>query len=176
MRHVFVINGSASEGSTNHLLIQAIEKLARDRLTFTIFSGLKLLPHFDPALTLEHTPKPILDLRKRIEKADGLLICTPEYVMSIPSGLKNAIEWCVSTNVFFEKPTGLITASTMGKMGHKQLQLIMETASARLTKQAILLIPGIKSKFNDRGELNDKETLRKLVSFIATFDDLISKR
>nr|WP_298555227.1 NAD(P)H-dependent oxidoreductase [uncultured Algibacter sp.] len=32
-------------------------------------------------------------------------MCTPEYVFSIPSGLKNTIEWCVSTNAFSNKPT-----------------------------------------------------------------------
>ncbi|WP_363317949.1 NAD(P)H-dependent oxidoreductase [uncultured Algibacter sp.] len=46
-----------------------------------------------------------MDFRNKIENADGIVICTPEYVFSIPSGLKNTIEWCVSTNAFSNKPT-----------------------------------------------------------------------
>jgi len=37
--------------------------------------------------------------------------------------LKNAIEWCVSTTVFTDKPTGIITASASGANGHAKLKL-----------------------------------------------------
>jgi NAD(P)H-dependent FMN reductase len=39
----------------------------------------------------------------------------------LTSGLKNAIEWCVSTTVFSDKPIGLITASASGQKGHEDL-------------------------------------------------------
>jgi NAD(P)H-dependent FMN reductase len=72
------------------------------------------MPHFDPELSTDNPPKIIVEFRTAIEKADGILICTPEYVFIIPSGL-NAIEWCVSTTVFSDKPVGLITASADGR-------------------------------------------------------------
>src|SRR5690606_18112041 len=104
------------------------------------------LPHFDPERAIDNTPETILNFRQSIENADGLLICTPEYVFSIPSGLKNAIEWCVATNVFSGKPTGLITASANGESGHAELQLIMKTVMADFTSETTLLINGIKGK------------------------------
>ena len=70
-----------------------------------------------------------VELRKDIERADGVIICTPEYIFSIPSGLKNVIEWCVATTIFTDKPTGLITASANGLQGHEELKLIMRTRS-----------------------------------------------
>ncbi|WP_262886208.1 NADPH-dependent FMN reductase [Sphingobacterium sp. 18053] len=39
-------------------------------------------------------------------------MCLPEYIFSIPSGLKNSIEWCISTTVFSDKPVGIITVVT----------------------------------------------------------------
>lgn len=74
------------------------------------------------------------------------MISTPEYIFSIPSGLKNAIEWCVSTNVFSDKPLGLITASANGLKGHEVLQMIMRTLETRFNENTLLLIQGIKGK------------------------------
>jgi len=110
MKKIFVINGSASENSANQKLIDNIVDLTKDFFNMIVFNDLKTLPHFSPELSVENTPKAILDFRQNIENADGVLICTPEYVFSIPSGLKNAIEWCVATTVFTDKPLGIITA------------------------------------------------------------------
>ena len=68
------------------------------------------------------------------------MICTPEYIFSLPSGLKNAIEWCVATTVFSEKPIGVITASADGQKGHEELQMIIKTVMARFTTETTLLI------------------------------------
>lgn len=175
MINIFVINGSASEQSSNQQLIRTIELLAKDKFKLTIFSGLKTLPHFDPDLTINETPQSILDLRKNIESADGLLICTPEYIFSIPSGLKNAIEWCISTTIFSDKPTALITASAQGQAAHQQLQLIMKTAMAKFTPETTLLIQGIKSKFGQQGQLIDPTLQDSLNMLISAFTKLLDQ-
>jgi len=123
-----------------------------------VFKDLKSLPHFDPRLSVDNTPTPVMEFRENIEKADGILICTPEYVFSIPSGLKNAIEWCIATTIFSDKALGIITASANGEMGHKELQLIMKTVMARFTPETTLLIQGIKAKINEQGEVLDDVT------------------
>lgn len=105
--------------------------------------------------------------------ADGILICTPEYIFSIPSGLKNAIEWCVSSTVFSDKTTGLITASASGQKGHEELQLIMKTVMATFTEETLLLIQGIKGKINDKGEITDTKTLGDLMKFIKSYKKLV---
>src|SRR5215510_13930774 len=132
-KNIFVINGSASENSANQMLIDNFSILTKDSLNLKICKSLKTLPHFDPELSIHNTPKEILEFRENIENADGVLICTPEYVFSIPSGLKNAIEWCVSTTVFSDKPMGLITASASGQKCDEELQRIMKTILAKFT-------------------------------------------
>ncbi len=94
-KNIFVIIGSASANSANEKLIDNFANLTKSFFSLTIFKDLKILPHFDPELSLDNPPKEIIEFRNNIEKADGILICTPEYVFSIPSGLKNVIEWCV---------------------------------------------------------------------------------
>lgn len=174
MKNIFVINGSASNNSSNQKLIDNFAILTKGLFSLKVFNDLKTLPHFDPELSAADTPKVILDLRKRIEIADGILICTPEYVFSIPSGLKNAIEWCVSTTVFSDKPTGLITASAGGQKGHEELQLIMKTVLAKFTTDTTLLIQGIKGKINEQGDITDGRTKDDLTKFINAFKKLIN--
>lgn len=175
-KNILAIIGSASENSSNLKLVEQIAVLTTDSFDLTIYNDLKLLPHFDPELSVDNPPEQIIELRKSIEVADGIIICTPEYVFSIPSGLKNAIEWCISTTIFSDKPIGLITASANGQKGHEELQLIMKTAMAKFTDETSLLIKGVKGKFDQQGNLIDNETKIQLGKFINALMKLINEK
>lgn len=171
MKTILAIIGSAGKNSSNEQLVEFLAASSKNELSWIVFNELKSLPHFDPELSENNTPQEILDFRKRIEQADGVLICTPEYVFSIPSGLKNAIEWCVSTTVFSDKPCGLITASAQGERGHEELQLLMQTLMAHFTNETTLLIPGIKGKIL-QGTINS-QTKSELEQFLHAFTSLL---
>jgi chromate reductase len=175
-KNILAIIGSASSNSTNLKLVEKIASLTSKEFSLTIYNDLKTLPHFDPELSSDNTPKQIIEFRKGIDQADGIIICTPEYVFSIPSGLKNAIEWCISTTIFSNKPCGLITASASGQKGHEELQLIMKTAMAKFTNETTMLIQGVKGKFDEEGNLSDLETQKQLVNFITEFNNLINDK
>lgn len=173
-KNILAIIGSASSNSTNEKLVQTISDLTKNEFNLTVFKDLKMLPHFDPELSADNPPKLIIDFRQSIEKSDGVIICTPEYVFSIPSGLKNAIEWCVATTLFTEKPMGLITASGLGEKGHIELQLIMQTVMAKFTNETTLLIQGVKGKFDKQGNLVDNEVNQNLNNFINSYVNLVN--
>ena len=175
-KNIFVIIGSASSNSANLKLVEQIASLTTNEFNLTIYNDLKSLPHFDPELSTDNPPEQIIEFRNAIEKSDGIIFCTPEYIFSIPSGLKNAIEWCISTMIFTDKPTGLITASANGQKGHEQLQLIMKTAMAKFTTETTLLIEGIKGKFDEKSNLTDKETQKQLSDFISAFINLVDNK
>ncbi len=172
-KNVLAIIGSASRNSANQKLIDNLAHLAKADFNLMIYNVLKDLPHFDPELSIDDTPKSVLAFRQAVEQADGLLICTPEYIFSIPAGLKNAIEWCVSTTVFSGKPTGLITASLSGHKGHEELQLIMKTLLTVFTSETTLLIPGVKGKINANGEITDAKTVQELEAFVESFKSIL---
>ncbi|RYY69811.1 MAG: NAD(P)H-dependent oxidoreductase [Chitinophagaceae bacterium] len=175
-KNIFAIIGSAASSSSNLQLVKKLAALTSDKINLNIYNDLKTLPHFDPELSAENPPAQIIEFRKSIEQADGIIICTPEYIFSIPSGLKNAIEWCISTTLFSNKPTGLITASASGQKGHEELQLIMKTAMANFTDDTCLLIRGVKGKFDERGNLADTETENQLNEFISSLMKLIHEK
>jgi len=174
-KNILAIIGSASSNSANLKLVKQIAILTENVFNLEIFNDLKTLPHFDPELSTDNPPEQIVAFRNAIDKSDGIIICTPEYVFSIPSGLKNAIEWCISTTVFSNKPSGLITASASGQKGHEELILIMKTAMAKFTDETTLLIQGIKGKFNPEDLKIDNETTERLNNFIYAFDKLLNE-
>lgn len=175
-KNILAIVGSASAHSSNLKLVEHIQDWTKTDFNLTIYNELKSLPHFEPELSADNPPQSIIEFRKNIAQADGIIICTPEYVFSIPSGLKNAIEWCIATTVFENKPTGLITASANGEKGHEELQLIMKTAMAEFTEDTSLLIQGVKGKFDTSGHLIDNQTKRQLDKFINALKELINDK
>ncbi|WP_298487044.1 NADPH-dependent FMN reductase [uncultured Maribacter sp.] len=174
-KSVIGICGSASSNSANLSLLKIIAELGQPYFELEIIDDLTQLPHFKTELTDKNTPEKIVEFRNKIEKADGIIICTPEYVFSIPSGLKNMVEWCVSTTVFSDKPVGLITASASGLKGHEELKLIMETIQTNFTEETTLLIQGIKGKIDEEGKTLDAKTKNELKKFTQSFKDIIKK-
>lgn len=173
-KKILAIIGSASSQSANLRLVEWLAAISKPDLECNIFNSLADLPHFNPELSLEGTPQAVIDFRNAVSEADGILICTPEYVFSIPSGLKNAIEWCVATTIFSGKPTGLITASASGIKAHEELQLIMKTIQAHFTEDTTLLIQGIKSKIDLQGNIQDDQTKQQLAHFMSAFKAIVA--
>jgi len=165
---ILVINGSASEGSSNQRLIDKFSALAEQHCNISLFRPLRTLPHFDPGLAVQGTPAEVISLRNAVASADAIVFFTPEYIFSIPSGLKNALEWCVATTVFSGKPAGIVTASAHGQKGHEELQLILKTVGALLNEETCLLIQGVKGKVDQQGNIIEPSTYERFQDFVKS--------
>ncbi len=174
-KKIIGICGSASRNSGNLAILKYIAESEESEFDFELIDDLTEFPHFRPELTDGDVPDKITDFRNKILNADGIVVCTPEYVFSIPSGLKNILEWCVSTTVFSDKPIGLITASASGEKAHEELKLIMRTIQTHFTEDTTLLIQGIKGKVSREGNITHKETETELQKMIMAFKELIKK-
>jgi chromate reductase, NAD(P)H dehydrogenase (quinone) len=174
-RKILAIIGSTRADSSNLRLVKKIVELTKDIFTFTLFETISELPHFNQDLDKEILQTKIVEFRQQIIDSDAVIICTPEYVFSMPGSLKNAIEWCVSTTIFSLKPVGLITAAASGDKAHEELQLVMKTIEAKFTVETTLLIKGIKGRFDQHGNLIDQETIEKLNKFIKAFKKQIEE-
>ena len=166
---ILAISGSTRNNSSNFKILKYISDYLKPQFEVEIFEDLESLPHFNPDLDTENPPKEITSFRNKIINADGVIICTPEYMFSLPGSLKNALEWCVSTTIFSNKNTGLITASASGEKGHEQLLLIMKTLEAKFDDATQLLIQGIRGKVNAEGEIVSKKTAQALQKLAENF-------
>jgi chromate reductase len=171
--NVFAICGSTREQSSNLQLIHAVSRLTADDMKIDLYEDISLLPHFNPDLDKEMAPQAVEQFRHRIQEADGILICTPEYVFSLPGSLKNALEWTISTTLFAAKPTAIITASALGENAHASLRLIMKTMDARMTEETQLHIPGIRPKIDAAGNVIDHATAEKISQLATAFRELM---
>ncbi|MEP6673539.1 MAG: NADPH-dependent FMN reductase [Ferruginibacter sp.] len=175
-KKILAICGSTRSNSTNLQLIKAIAEIAAADIDIEIYSDLSFLPHFNPDLDNEAVPDSVKIFRSKIENVDGILICTPEYVFSLPGSLKNAIEWMVSTTLFSGKPVALITASGLGEKAHESLLLIMKTVEAKFTEQTQLHISGARTKVNMKNKITDAATMEKIKLLLNAFINLINEK
>lgn len=166
---ILAISGSTRSNSSNYKILKYISNYLKSEFEVEIFEDLDRLPHFNPDLDIDTPPQEITSFRNKIVSADGILICTPEYVFSLPGSLKNALEWCVSTTIFSNRKTGLITASASGEMGHEQLMLVMKTLEAKFDEATQLLIQGVRGKVNAEGEIVSEQTANALQNFAENF-------
>lgn len=92
MTRLVGISGSLRKGSLNTALLEAAAELVPDGTTLSVLS-IADLPLYNADLDVEGGPASVVELKREIESADGLVIATPEYNYGIPGVLKNAIDW-----------------------------------------------------------------------------------
>ena len=95
------------------------------------------LPHFNPELDV---PDVVLELKRRVKEADGILFCTPEYVHGLPGSLKNLLDWLVSDGELWNKPVAVLSARK-SEFAEPQLREILRTLMAKLCEDASVFVP-----------------------------------
>ena len=175
-KKILAISGSTRAQSTNESILKVIAAMYHETLDVDIFTGIGALPHFNPDLVNENLPVTVKSFLDLIEHSDGVIICTPEYVFSLPGALKNAIEWTVSTTVFMDKPVAIIVASGLGEKAYESLILIMKTVGALIGEQSALLIQGARSKVNDLGQITDPSTFSHIGKLMMSFESGLKSR
>ncbi len=165
--NIVAILGSTRKHSTNKHILAYLDSCFPENVVFKIYDELASLPIFNPDLDANNVDDRITTFRNLINHADALVVCSPEYVFSIPGALKNAIEWLVSTTILSNKPGALITASTSGEKADESLQLIMKTLELNFSQETTLLIKAPKTKLTKDGLLTDAKTKDELFALSA---------
>jgi chromate reductase len=174
---VRVLTGSLRKGSFNRGLQRALPELAPDTMRVEALDGMGELPLYDEDLEATSFPHVATQMAEEIRRADGLIICTPEYNNSVPGVLKNAIDWLsrLPKQPFSEKPVALMSVST-GSFGGARSQMALRpalvTLNALVLNRPNVLIANARQKFDlETGDLRDggtREQVRKqLVAFEA---------
>lgn len=121
-RKIAVVVGSNRKESINRKLANALVKLAPDDLRCE-FLRIDDLPVFNQ--DKERDPiESVVRLRRDVTEADGILFVTPEHNRSIPTALKNALDWASrphGKNKWSGKPAGIVGASP-GAVGTAAVQ------------------------------------------------------
>lgn len=119
------IAGSLRNASYNRALLAAASEMttAMDVASFELDE----IPLFNQDVEDQGDPDAVVEMKRRIDASDGLLICTPEYQYGIPGVLKNALDWAsrpAGDSVLQRKPVAVMGATPgRGGTGRAQLQL-----------------------------------------------------
>jgi chromate reductase len=150
---LLALSGSLRAASSNKSLLQAAALLAPPDVQIDLYSDVGRLPHFNPDLddeTQDKVSQVVRDFRDLVGLADGLLISCPEYARGIPGSFKNALDWLVGGETFFEKPVALFNASPRARDAQAALRLVLQTMSARVIDaasiEALLLARGMDAQ------------------------------
>lgn len=141
---ILAISGSARRLSTNSALLRALQALAPAGIAIEVFDGIGDLPVFSPDLEGPNTPETVRAFIEAIGNCDGLILSSPEYVRSIPGGLKNAIDWLVSGDQIVNKPIALAHASHRGDDMLDVLRTVLSTVSPHFNADLLFRLPLMK--------------------------------
>jgi chromate reductase len=110
-----------------------------------------------------------------IDKADGVIIVTPEYNHSVPGVLKNAIDWIsrLPNQPFAGKPVAIQTGSTGlygGVRSLHHLRQVLVSIDARSLNRPDVIVPQIQTKVDSAtGELTDPATRGFIADQLTAF-------
>lgn len=159
--NVLGISGSLRQDSWNHKLLQAAGQILESKGADVEIVGLEHVEMYHPDVERElGYPEGAAAFRDAIDRADAIVIASPEYNSSVPGVLKNAIDWASrSPNVFNDKVVFIMGAGP-GRSGaakmHMHLVSILESIGAWVVPQPHVLLPNVATILAPDGELIDE--------------------
>lgn len=172
--NILAISGSLRAASTNTYLLRTMAELAPPTVTVTVYNELDSLPHFSPERDRENTSESVINLRRLLQKADSVVICTPEYIHGVPGVLKNMLDWLASSGEFVDKPVGVISASPSdmgGSRAHASLSYTLSVLTAKLPEGASLIVPFVRTKLDVSGHVTDQKLMQELRNVLTALTD-----
>ncbi|WP_299443933.1 NADPH-dependent FMN reductase [uncultured Phycicoccus sp.] len=173
--NVLVLVGSLRAASTNRQLADAAVTHLPETVEGTVFARLADLPHYSEELDHDDAlPEVARDLREAVADADALLLVTPEYNGSMPSALKNAVDWVSRPRgaaAIAGKPAAVVGASgspRAAQWAREEGVRVLTVAGADVIDDTV----GVGASFQafEDGRLTDTELdaqLRDLVGRLA---------
>jgi chromate reductase, NAD(P)H dehydrogenase (quinone) len=179
MHDVAVFVGSLRRDSLNLKLARALAKLGKGRFNFN-FAELGDLPIYNQDMEAD-LPASVVRMKKEIAKADAVLFVTPEHNRSIPSVLKNAIDWGTrpwGQNSWAGKP-GSIIGTSPGNVGtaagQAHLRSVMTILDVILLGQPEVYFVSKPGLIDDKDDITDDATREFLQGYLTRFDAWIDQ-
>jgi chromate reductase len=137
--------------------------------------GIDDLPFYNEDLERTGDPPAVRTFKQAIDRADAVIIFTPEYSYSIPGVLKNALDWASrpqGRSVMRRTPVAIMGAAA-GRSGTMRAQLHLRQVLVQLgaipMPEPELYVTFAQDKFNQLGELTDQSSLDQIRQMLRAF-------
>lgn len=167
------IVGTNADFSYNRLLLQFMQKFFAKKARIDICE-LKELPAFNEDLSVNDQAG-VLELAKKIEKSDGVIIAVPEYDHSIPAVLKSTLEWLSYQIKPLKQKAVFVVGTSYGPQGSARAQLhlrqILESPDimANVLPGNEFLLGNAQQSFDDDADLKDESNKQMLTNCFDAF-------
>jgi len=177
MTTILGISGSLRKASLNASVLRAAVELMPEDAALDA-NGIEGIPLYNGDEEAAHgLPSAVVDLKRKLLAADGLLLVTPEYNNSIPGPFKNAIDWMSrpSSDIarhFGGKPVAVIGASPGGFgtiLSQNAWLPVLRTLGTRPWFGGTLMVSRAQTLTNTEHVLTDQATRDRLSEFLAGF-------
>lgn len=174
--YILGISGSLRKQSSNATLLRAAQQLTPKGVELILYSDLATLPHFNPDVEESTLPLSVNKFRHHIQKADGLIISTPEYAHGVPGSLKNALDWLVGGSEFVDKPVALLNASSRSVYAQASLIETLTTMSGYFVSEASATVDLMGKHLDEASILAKPELSALLQNALNLFTQTIQQR
>lgn len=171
MSDILFISGSLRGNSSNSALLRTANTLVPDGFRGVSYEAMGDLPHFNPDDDHDPLPQAVVDLRRQIDGAGALLICTPEYAGALPGSFKNLLDWTVGGVEICDKPTAWINVSanaTGAANAHASLRLVLNYTGAAIMEEACVHLPVTPAMIDAGGIITDVAVRDGIAAALAT--------
>jgi NAD(P)H-dependent FMN reductase len=153
---VLALCGSLRAASINVSLLRACAHLAPPGMRIDLCAHPAALPLFNPDLDdgpAGAPPAIVRAFRAEVERADALLVASPEYAHGITGVTKNALDWLVSFSPVAGKPVAVLNASPRAHHADAALREILNTMSLRIVPAASIALPLVGANLDEQAML-----------------------
>jgi chromate reductase len=175
---IAVIVGSNRRDSINRKLAQALVKLGAGKFD-AHFVRIDDLPLYNQD-NEGNLPAEVVRFKAEIARADGVLIVSPEHNRSIPTALKNAVDWGArpwGKSSWPGKP-GFITGTSPGAIGSALAQQHLRSVMLGLGMTLLggeAYVTFKPNLIDDHGNIGDETTQKFLQDFVDRFAGLVAR-
>jgi len=171
---VLVLVGSLRAASTNRQIAETAVQLAPEGVELSIYEGLGDLPFYNEDIDVEGSVPAAADaFRAAVAAADAVLVVTPEHNGTMPSVLKNAVDWAsrpYGASPLTGKPLVAI-GSAFGQFGgvwaQDDARKSFGIAGATVLTEVTMSIPGSVVRFAELHPKDDAEVVEKLSAVLG---------
>lgn len=175
--------GSLRKNSYNKALLQAALELLPKDANLEIFDLEGISPFNQDLIPV--MPAKVKEFKRKIKTADAILIATPEHNYSVPSVLKNVIDWAsrpYEDNSFNDKPVAMMSASTGmlgGARAQYHLRQMFVTLNMRCVNRPEVFVAFANEKIDEKGRVTDemtREKIRELIESLVAWTRKLSNK
>lgn len=173
---ILTVSGSLRAASSSGAVLDAAARLAPRAVVVERYTGLSLLPPFNPDVEEVALPREAAEWRAAVGSADAMLIASPEYAHGVPGSLKNALDWLVGGPEFVDKPVAVINPSAHSRFAHAQLLETLRTMSGRIVDEASITLAARPAGGEIQAILDDTELSRMIAAAVAALSRVAVQR